>query len=325
MKIVVLDDYGDAFRTLSCFPRLAGHDVTVFNDTVKEPEALAGRLADADAVVLVQQRSPLPRAVIERLPKLKLVSQTGRNVGHIDLAACTERGIVVSAGGAGAPNATAELAWGLILAALRHIPQEVERLKAGLWLGSLGTGVAGKILGVYAFGRIGGIVARVGRAFDMRVVCWGREGSTARARAENFEVADSREAFFAMADVLSLHIPLNPETRGIVTAQDLARMKPAALLVNTSRAQIIEAGALAAALRNGRPGFAAVDVYEDEPVLGADHPLIGLDNALCTPHLGYVERGAYEGLFGAAVDQILAFAVGSPINVANPEVVSGGR
>jgi D-3-phosphoglycerate dehydrogenase / 2-oxoglutarate reductase len=321
MKIVVLDDYQDAFRTLSCFARLAGHEVQVFHTTVKEPVALAARLRGAEAALLIQQRSTLPRAVIEQLPGLKLISQTGRNVSHIDLPACTENGIVVSAGGAGSPNATAELTWGLILAALRHIPQEVERLKAGQWLGSLGTGVAGKTLGIYAFGRIGSLVARVGRAFEMRVLCWGREGSTARAREAGIEGAPSREEFFATADVLSLHLPLNAETRGIVTADDLARMKPTALLVNTSRAQIIESGALAAALNNGHPGSAAVDVYEDEPVLGARHPLIGMANALCTPHLGYVERDYYEALLGAAVDQILAFADGHPVNVVNPEVL----
>ena len=325
MKIVVLDDYQDAFRTLSCFSRLVGYEVQVFHDTVKEPEALAARLSDAEAAVLIQQRSPLPRAVVERLPGLKLVSQTGRNVSHIDLPACTEQGVVVSAGGAGSPNATAELAWGLILAALRHIPQEVERLKSGLWLGSLGTGVAGKTLGVYAYGRIGSLVAEVGRAFGMRVACWGRAGSTARARAAGFAVAESREAFFATADVLSLHVPLSAETHGLVTADDLSRMKPTALLVNTSRAQVIQSGALVTALQDGRPGFAAVDVYEDEPVLGANHPLIGMKNALCTPHLGYVERDSYEALFGAAVDQILAFAAGRPINVANPEVLKARR
>jgi D-3-phosphoglycerate dehydrogenase / 2-oxoglutarate reductase len=325
MKIVVLDDYQDAFRTLSCFLRLAGNEVLVFHDAVKEPEALAARLGDAEAAVLIQQRSALPRAVVERLPGVRLVSQTGRNVGHIDLAACTERGIVVSAGGASSPNATAELAWGLILAALRQIPQEAERLKAGLWLGSLGRGVAGKTLGVYAFGRIGSLVAEVGRAFGMRVACWGRAGSTARARAAGFAVAESREAFFATADVLSLPVPLSAETHGLVTADDLSRMKPTALLVNTSRAQVIQSGALVTALQDGRPGFAAVDVYEDEPVLGANHPLIGMKNALCTPHLGYVERDSYEALFGAAVDQILAFAAGRPINVANPEVLKARR
>lgn len=323
MKIGVLDDYQDAFRRLSSYAKLAGHDVAVYSDTEKDPVRLAERLKDAEAVVLTQQRSAFPRAVIERLPRLKLISQTGRNAGHIDMAACTERGIIISAAGSGLPNPTAELTWGLILSALRHIPEEVARLKSGQWQKTLGTGVAGKTLGVYAYGRIGSLVARAGKAFGMRVVCWGREGSTGKARADGYEVAASREAFFAESDVMSLHLPLNKETRGIVTAGDLARMKPTALVVNTSRAGLIEAGALAAALKQGRPGRAAVDVYEDEPVLGAAHPLIRMDNALCTPHLGYVEEATYESYYGAAIDHIVAYAAGKPINVLNPEALAG--
>lgn len=321
MKIAVIDDYQNAFRKLSSYGKLKDHDVLVYTDTEKDPARLADRLKDAQAVVLTQQRSAFPRAVIERLPDLKLISQTGRNAYHIDVEACTERGIIISAAGAGLPNPTAELAWGLILGALRHIPEEVQRLKSGGWQKTVGTGVFGKTLGVYAYGRIGSLVARVGKAFGMRVVCWGREGSTAKARAEGYEVAASREAFFAESDVISLHLPLNKDTRGIVTAADLARMKPTALIVNTSRAPIIEAGALVAALRQGRPGRAAVDVYEDEPVLGAAHPLIGMDNALCTPHLGYVEEGTYEAYYGTAIDHILAYAAGKPINVLNPEAL----
>ena len=321
MKIAVIDDYQDAFRKLECFPRLKGHDVIVYHDTEKDPAKLADRLKDAHAVLLTQQRSPFPRAVLERLPKLKLISQTGRNAGHIDVAACTEKGIVVSAGGAGNPNPTAELTWGLILSALRHIPHEVERLKQGRWQSTVGTGVSGKTLGIYAFGKIGSLVAKVGKAFGMNVMCWGREGSTARAREAGFEVAANREAFFESADVLCIHLPLNKETRGIVTAADLARMKPTALFVNSSRAPIVAAGALVEALKKGRPGFAAVDVYEDEPVPGASHPLLKMDNVICTPHLGYVEQRTYESYFGTAVDQIVAFAAGKPINVLNPEVL----
>jgi len=321
MKIVVIDDYQDAFRNLDCYARLKGHEVTVHHDTEKDTAKLAERLKDAEALILTQQRTPFPRALAEKLPKLKLISQTGRNANHIDLAACTEKGIVVSAGGAGNPNPTAELTWGLILASLRRIPQEVQRMKEGKWQGSIGVGVAGKTLGIYAYGRIGSIVAQVGKAFGMRVMCWGREGSTAKARAAGLEVAAGREAFFGQADIVSLHIPLNKETRGIVTAQDLARMKPTALIVNTSRAQLIAEGALVAALKQGRPGFAAVDVYEEEPVLGGNHPLLKMDNVICTPHLGYVEQGTYESYFGAAIDQILAFAAGKPINVLNPEVL----
>jgi D-3-phosphoglycerate dehydrogenase len=313
MRIAVLDDYQDVFRTLSCFPRLAGHDVRVFQDSVKDPDGLARRLADMDAVVLTMQRTPLVRATVEQLPKLRLVCQTGRNLSHIDMDACAEHGIEVATGGSGGPNATAELAWGLILSALRHIPDEVARLKAGQWQGSVGDGLNGKTLGIYAFGNIGALVAAVGRAFGMRVLCWGREGSLARARDAGYEVAGSRESFFAAADVLSLHIPLKAETRGIVTAADLALMKPTALLVNTSRAPIIASGALVEALRQGRPGRAAADVYEEEPVLNAADPLIGLPNTTCTPHLGYVERGTYEAIFSIVVDQLLAHAAKQPV------------
>jgi D-3-phosphoglycerate dehydrogenase len=322
MRIAVLDDYQDVFRTLACSAKLAGHEVVVYHDSVKEPAQLARRLDGAQAVILLQQRTPFPRAAAERVTTLELISQTGRNANHIDLAACTEKGIVVCGSGAGLPNHTAELTWGLIFSALRHIPHEVQQLKQGRWQTTIGTTVAGRTLGVYAYGRIGRIVARVGRAFEMRVMCWGREGSTARARADGFEIAPSREAFFETADIVSLHLPLNGETRGIVRYADLARMKPTALIVNTSRAPIIEEGALVVALARGRPGFAAVDVYEEEPVLGANHPLLGMDNVVCTPHLGYVDRDTYEQYYGAAIDNILAFAAGRPVNVLNPEVLA---
>jgi D-3-phosphoglycerate dehydrogenase len=315
MRVAVMDDYQDAFRSLDCFGKIAGHEVTVFHEAAGSQDALVEMLKDADAVILTQQRTAMPRTVLERLPKLKLISQTGRNTAHIDVAACKERGIVVSAGGSGGPNATAELAWGLIIVAARHIPAEVQALKEGRWQTSLGTGLAGKVLGVYAYGRIGSIMAQVGKAFGMTVTCWGREGSLARARADRFAVASSRETFFAEADVVSLHLPLNEHTRGIVSAADLGRMKTSAILVNTSRAGIIEAGALEAALENGRPGRAGIDVYETEPVLGGHHPLLALKNAVCTPHLGYVEKATYENLFAAAIDQILAFEQGQPINV----------
>jgi D-3-phosphoglycerate dehydrogenase / 2-oxoglutarate reductase len=320
MKIAVIDDYQDSFRKLDCYAKLAGHDVMVLHDTEKDPAKLAERIKDAEALLLTQQRSPFTRALAERLPKLKLISQTGRNTGHIDVAACTEKGIAVAAAGAGNPNPTAEFTWGIILASLRSIPQEVQRMKEGKWQGSVGTGLSGRTLGIYAFGKIGSIVARVGKAFGMRVVCWGREGSTGRAREAGFDVAASREEFFASADVLSIHLPLNAETRGIVKAQDLARMKPSALIVNTSRAPIIEAGALVEALKKGRPGHAAVDVYEDEPVLG-NHPLLKMGNATCTPHLGYVEKATYESYFGGAIDNIVAYAAGKPANVLNPDAL----
>jgi D-3-phosphoglycerate dehydrogenase len=300
---------------------LKGHEVAVYHDSVKDPAKLAERLNGAHAVILLQQRTPFPRAAAERVTSLKLISQTGRNVGHIDVAACTEKGILVCGAGAGVPNHTAELTWGLIFSVLRHIPEEVQRLKAGRWQTTIGTTVVGRTLGVYAYGRIGSIVANVGRAFGMRVVCWGREGSTAKARADGFEVAASREAFFETADIVTLHIPLNKETRGIVKHSDLARMKPAALIVNTSRGPIIEEGALVRALKERRPGFGAVDVYDDEPVLNGNHPLLKMDNVVCTPHLGYVDRDTYEKYYGAAVDSILAYAEGKPVNVLNPDVL----
>jgi D-3-phosphoglycerate dehydrogenase len=246
---------------------------------------------------------------------------TGRNVGHIDLAACTARGMIVAAAGGGLPNATAELTWGLILSSLRSIPHEVQQLKQGVWQTTVGTGAHGKTLGIYALGKIGSVTAQVGKAFGMKVTCWGRDASKAKAKELGYEVPASREAFFAGADVLCLHIPLNKETRGIVTAADLAQMKPTALLVNTSRAGLIADGALVEALKKGRPGFGAIDVYEDEPVVGGNHPLFKMPNVVCTPHLGYVEAGTYESYYGTVVDSILAYAAGKPVNVLNPEVL----
>jgi D-3-phosphoglycerate dehydrogenase len=217
--------------------------------------------------------------------------------------------------------ATAELTWGLVIAAMRRIPQEMARLKAGQWQSSVGTGLRGRTLGILGFGRIGGAVAGYGRAFGMNVVAWGREGSLQRARSEGYAAAPTREAFFEQCDVISLHVRLTPDTRGLVTAEDLARMKPTALIVNTSRAGLIAPGALVEALQRGRPGMAAVDVYEEEPVLGANHPLLHMDNVVCTPHLGYVERDGYESAFSSTFDQILAFAAGKPINVVNPDAL----
>jgi D-3-phosphoglycerate dehydrogenase len=323
MKIAVLDDYQDAFRTLRCYRKLKGHDVLIYNDTEKDPTRLADRLKEAEAVILTQARSSFTRALIECLPRLRLISQTGRSTGHIDIAACSERGVLVCAAGFATPHPTAELTWGLILAALRQIPYEVQRLREGYWQSTIGTCVKGKTLGIYAYGRIGSLVANVGRAFGARVLCWGRAGSLERARAAGYDIALSRISFFAESDILSLHLPLNIETLGIITAEDLACMKPAALIVNTSRAGIIAEGALVAALKAGRPGSAAVDVFEDEPVLGAAHPLLNMDNVIATPHLGYVERENYELYYGLVVDQILAYAAGNPVNVLNPEAVAG--
>jgi len=324
MKIAVIHDYPGAFLKAPAFGKLKGHDVAVHTEAYNEADRVVEQVAGCEALVLTQQRVRITRELAGRLKGLKLICQTGRNVNHIDVPACTEHGIAISAAGSGLANPysnTAELAWGLILAALRHIPYEVERLKQGHWQSTTGTRLYGYTLGIYAFGHIGAAVARVGKAFGMNVVCWGREGSTARARAEGFDVAASREAFFEAADVLSLHIPGGKDTRGLITGADLARMKPTALLVNTSRATIIEEGALAAALKKGRPGFAAVDVYEDEPVVGAKHPLIGMKNALCTPHLGYCESDNYARMYDKCIEQLLAYAAGKPADVVNPEAL----
>lgn len=316
MRVAVLDDHQSAFAQLDAARRLDGHDVVTFADAVTGDD-LVRRLHGFDAVVLLQQRTALPREVVERLDTVRLVSQTGRNTGHLDLEALAGRGITVCAGGAGSAAATAELTWGLVLSSLRHLPAEVARLRGGQWQGSVGTSLAGLTLGVYGLGRIGSRVAAVGRAFGMRVVCWGREGSQERASEAGYDVAESREAFFAGADVLCLHLPLNAETRGIVTAGDLARMKPSALFVNTSRAGLVEPGALAAAVAAGRPGRAAVDVFDTEPVsLGAE-PLLSLPGVTATPHLGYVTWDVLESLYGAAVEQVLAFAAGEPVNVVD--------
>lgn len=317
MHVIIPDDYQDAVRHLTCFSKLAGHSVTIYNDTVKDLYALAERLRPAEALVLIRERTRISEALLDRLPALKLISQTGKGTAHIDLAACTRRGIVVSAG-TGSPYAPAELTWALVLTALRHIPKEVARLGGGQWQSTLGTGLRGRTLGIWGYGKIGSLVASYGRAFSMNVLVWGREGSLSRASADGYDVASNRRTLFDQSDVLSLHLKLDAETRGLVTAADLALMKPDALLVNTSRAELIEPGALEAALRAGRPGCAAVDVYEEEPVLGAAHPLLALENAVCTPHLGYVERDSYETYFGQAFDQINAFAAGHPVHVVNP-------
>ncbi len=317
MRIAVLDDYQGAFARLAAAARLADHEVVAFPDSVGGA-ALVERLDGFDAVVLLQQRTALPREVVEGLGTVRLVCQTGRNTGHLDLDALRERAITVcagGAGGAGSPNATAELTWGLILAAQRHLPDEVARLRAGQWQGSVGTGLHGATLGVYGLGRIGTRVAQVGQAFGMRVLCWGREGSQERAREAGYAVAADRAAFFAESDVLTLHLPLTEATRATVTRADLALMKPDALLVNTSRAGLVQVGALEAALAAGRPGRAAVDVFESEPVLDAAHPLVSLPGVTATPHLGYVVWDVYEGLYAAAADQVLAFAAGRPINL----------
>lgn len=322
MKVAVLDDYQDAVRHLRCFSRVQQHDVVVFTDNVKGVDRLAARLHDATAIVLMRERTRVTREVLERLPNLKLLSQTGRGVAHVDLDACTRHGVIVSAADVSNPSAPAELTWALILASLRHVPYEVKRLKEGYWQSTLGVGLRGKTLGVFGLGRIGRLVAEAGRAFGMQILVWGRQSSLDTAGELGYSVAGSKRALFENADVLSLHVTLNDKTRGIVSLDDLLAMKETALLVNTSRAELISAGALVQALREGRPGYAAVDVYEEEPVLGAAHPLLGMDNALCTPHLGVVEETTYELYFGIAFDQVNAFAAGKPINVLNSEVLN---
>lgn len=326
MKIAVLDDYHDTVRTLPCYGKLTGHDVAIWNDHVQEVGALAERLGEVEALVLIRERTQIRAALLERLPKLRLISQ--RSVyPHIDIDACTRLGIIVSSNQhAGTPSyATAEFTWGLILAAMRQIPQQVAALKAGTWQIGVGNTLRGRMLGIYGYGRIGSVVAGYGRAFGMDVSVWAREDSLARARADGYATAASKAAFLGACDVVSLHMRLVPATRGIVTAADLAAMKPTALLVNTSRAPLIEPGALVAALRAGRPGMAAVDVYEEEPLRDPRHPLLALANVVATPHLGYVTREEYDLQFADIFDQITAYAAGTPINVVNPDVLARPR
>jgi D-3-phosphoglycerate dehydrogenase len=313
MRVVIPDDYQNAVRTLDCFKKLTDHQVTIYQDSVKDEAILAERFREADALVLIRERTRITDSLLVRLPNLKLICQTGRGISHIDLKGCKRRGIPVAIGG-GSPYATAELTWALILASLRHIPQEVAALKAGKWQATLGTGLRGRTLGIYGYGKIGAVVAGYGRVFGMDVQIWGREGSLERAAANGFRVAADRTAFFATSDVLSLHVKLVNDTHGLITADDLTLMKPSALLVNTSRAELIVRDALIAALRAGRPGYAAIDVYEHEPAIG--DPLLELPNLLGTPHLGYVEKDNYELYFGTAFDQLLAFIMGRPIETA---------
>jgi len=321
MKIAILDDYFDTIRTLSCFRKLDGHEVTVWNDHTQDTDALAARLRDAEVLVLIRERTQIQEPLLARLDALRLISQ--RSVyPHIDIDACTRRGVIVSSDQhAGTPSyATAELTWGLIIAAMRQLPQAMYALRAGTWQIGVGNSLRGKTLGIYGYGRIGATVAGYGRAFGMNVLVWAREASLQRARDEGYDVAQSKRAFLEACDVVSLHMRLVKETRGIVTREDLSCMKSTALLVNTSRAPLIEPGALVDALRAGRPGMAAVDVYEDEPLRDPNHPLLNMDNVVCTPHIGYVTREEYEIQFSDIFDQITAYASGSPINVVNPKV-----
>ncbi|MBO9548052.1 D-2-hydroxyacid dehydrogenase family protein [Pseudomonas sp.] len=325
MRIAIPDDYQDVIRSLDCFKRLAGHEVSVFHD--RQPaslDELATRFADADALVLTRERTRIDAALLDRLPNLKLISQTGKVAGHLDLEACTARGIFVTEG-RGSPVAPAELAWTLILNARRQLVPAIEAFKQGHWQVNLGQAVAGQVLGIWGYGKIGQRLARYAQAFDMPVLVWGSDGSRAAAEADGHRAATSRKAFFAEADIVSLNLRLSDTTRHGVTFDDLSRMKPDALLVNVSRAELIAPGALLQALDAGRPGFAAVDVFEQEPVLEPNHPLLTHPRVLSTPHLGYVEKNGYELYFGDAFDNVLAFSEGAPKNVANPQALKATR
>ena len=331
MNIIILDDYQDAVRKLKCAQLLEPYNAKVYTNTVKGTGQLSVRLRDADVLVLIRERTQFPRALLEKLPKLKLISQTGRVGSHIDVEAATRLGIAV-AEGTGSPVAPAELTWALIMAAMRRLPQYIGNLKHGAWQQSglkaasmpanfgIGMVLKGKTLGIWGYGKIGRLVAGYGRAFGMTVQVWGSELSRERARADGHEAADSCEAFFENADVLSVHLRLSDATRGIVRLDALSRMKPTALFVNTSRAELVEDNALVAALNRGRPGMAAVDVFESEPILQG-HPLLRLENAVCTPHIGYVEQDSYELYFGAAFDNVVNFIHNTPTNLVNPEAL----
>jgi D-3-phosphoglycerate dehydrogenase / 2-oxoglutarate reductase len=328
MNIVILDDYQDAVRKLECASRLEAYQAKVYTNTVKGLGQLSIRLKDADIVVLIRERTHITRQLIEKLPKLKLISQTGRAGSHIDISACTQRGIAV-AEGVGSPVAPAELTWALVLAGMRRLPHYIGNLKHGAWqqaglrAGSmpanfgLGNVLQGKTIGIWGYGKIGQLVAGYGRAFGMRVIIWGSEATREKAQQDGHEAADSREAFFSESDVLSLHLRLNENTSGIVKQADLAMMRPTALLVNTSRSELIETDALIGALNRGRPGMAAIDVFETEPILQG-HALLRLENCICTPHIGYVEKNSYEMYFGNAFDNVVNFIRGTPTNIVNP-------
>jgi D-3-phosphoglycerate dehydrogenase / 2-oxoglutarate reductase len=325
MNISILDDYTDTLRTLDCFKKLANHTVTIWNDHLQDTDALAEKLRDTEALVLIRERTKIRAPLLTRLGKLRLISQ--RSVyPHIDIDTCTQLGIIVSSSQhAESPSyATAELTWGLILAAERQLPQQMAALKAGNWQIGIGNSLREKTLGIFGYGRIGSVVAGYGKAFGMKVLVWARPESLKRASEDGYNIAPSKETFFSNCDVICLHMRLVDTTRGIVKAADLARMKPTALLVNTSRAGLVEPGALVAALESGHPGMAAVDVYEAEPVLDSSLPLFALENVICTPHIGYVTREEYELQFSEIFDQIIVYTTGKPINVVNPKVLESG-
>jgi D-3-phosphoglycerate dehydrogenase len=321
MIIAIPDDYHGVVHKLDCLAKLSGHQVRIFRDVAPASGRLIANLHEAEIVVPVRERTRFTREIIERLPRLKIFSQTGRSTHHIDVAACTGRGIVVTCGTNASPYTVAEHTWALILSSLRRLPEETAMMKRGEFRQSFSGTLHGRTLGIFGLGKIGKLVAATGASFGMRVLVHGREASLAAARAAGYEATRDKQELFERSDVLCLLVRYSADTRGIVTAADLARMKSSALLVNTARAQLIAPGALVDALKKGRPGFAAVDVYENEPVLNGDHPLLKLDNALCTPHTAWLEQDTYEMYFGEAFDNILAFIGGSPVNVVNPEVL----
>lgn len=322
MIIAIPDDYHGVVSQLDCLKKLSGHDVRIFRDVAPSTETLVANLRAADIVVPVRERTRYTRELIGRLPGLRLFSQTGRSTRHIDVAACTERGIAIAAGTNASPYTVSEHTWALILASLRRIPQEAAMMKRGELRQSFSATLHGRVLGVFGLGKIGKLVAATGASFGMRVLAWGQEASRAAARTAGYAVASSKQELFEQSDVLCLLARLDKGTRGIVTADDLGRMKPTALLVNTARAELVERGALVAALKQGRPGLAAVDVYENEPVVRGEHPLLRLDNALCTPHTAWLEPDTYELYFGEAFDNINAFLAGNPRNIVNPEALA---
>jgi len=326
VRVAILDDWFDTLRTLPSFEKLDGHEVTVFTDHLQDSDALVERLARAEALVLIRERTEIRTPVLERLPRLRLISQRSA-YPHIDVETCTALGIIVSSDQhAGTPSyAAAELTWALVLAAVRQLPLQVDALRSGRWQAGVGHTLRGKTLGIYGYGRIGKVVAGYGRAFGMDVLAWSNPESLDRARADGVIAARDRRELFAECDVVSLHLRLVPATRGIVTAADLARMRPDALLVNSSRARLIEPGALVAALRAGRPGMAAVDVFETEPLLDPHDPLLTMDNVVCTPHIGYVTLEEWDVQFGDVFDQVNAYAAGTPINVVNPDALAHAR
>lgn len=331
MNIIILDDYQDAVRKLRCAHRLTELQAKVFTNTVKGLGQLSVRLREAEVLIPIRERTLFNRQLLEKLPKLRLIAQTGRVGPHIDVEACTRLGIAV-AEGVGSPHAPAELTWALIMAAMRRLPQYIGNLKHGAWQQSglksasmppnfgLGTQLRGKTLGVWGYGKIGALVAGYGKAFGMDVRIWAGPDSRDRALADGWQVFASREALFADSDVLSVHLRLGDRTRHIVTLEDLSRMKPTALFVNTSRAELVEDSALVSALNRGRPGMAAVDVFESEPILQG-HPLLRLENAICTPHIGYVELDNYELYFSAAIDNVVHYINGSPTHIINPDAL----